>query len=204
MLYEKCAEVSADYWQQLRRADPGEVQRRTGAVFRESLWQLPFLSQELCIFPQEERLEIVGREAADPGFLLCLTALLYLLKVDPQALGPPVSPLELTGATTFFQDRGPHALPTAPLEKRFGASPADFIEAGRRLGAAPRPNGDAALALPVFPGFDVGVILWQADEEFPAQVSFTVPGNLHHFWQLDAVLALLQLVVQELLAVSSP
>ena len=43
------------------------------------------------------------------------------------------------------------------------------------------------------------VILWEADEEFPAQVSFTVPANLDRFWQLDAVLGLMGLVVKEML-----
>ena len=43
------------------------------------------------------------------------------------------------------------------------------------------------------------VILWEADAEFPAQVSFTVPAHLDRFWQLDAVLGLLGLVVKEIL-----
>ena len=38
-----------------------------------------------------------------------LTALLYLLRVDPASLGGPVSPLDLPGGATFF--RGPHGLP---------------------------------------------------------------------------------------------
>jgi hypothetical protein len=108
--------------------------------------------------------------------------------------------MELTGASTFFQARGPHALPTQPLERTFGSDLPAFREAGRRLGAQKRQAGDAALALEVFPGLTVGVILWEADEEFPAKASFTVPANLERGWHLDAVLALLQLVVRELKA----
>jgi hypothetical protein len=104
----------------------------------------------------------------------------------------------------FFQKSGPHALPSAPLEERFGRDLASFLEAGRRLGAENRANGDAALALQVFPGLIVEVILWRADEEFPAQVSFTVPSQLHRFWQLDAVLGLLGVVVKELLQAVNP
>jgi hypothetical protein len=45
----------------------------------------------------------------------------------------------------------------------------------------------------------VEVILWQADDEFPVQVSFTLPGRLDRFWFLDAVWVWLNLVTQELL-----
>ena len=51
-----------------------------------------------------------------------------------------------------------------------------------------------------YPGLTVEVILWEADDEFPAQVSFTVPSGLDRFWQLDAVLGLMGLVVKELLS----
>lgn len=45
----------------------------------------------------------------------------------------------------------------------------------------------------------VEVILWQADNEFPAQVSFTLTAHLDRFWFLEAVWGLLNLVTQELL-----
>ena len=140
----------------------------------------------------------------EPGFRLCLITVLYLLSVDTAGLGPPVSPLELTGATTFFQSRGPHAIPSAPLEDRFGRDLAGFLEVGRRLGAETRASGDGALAFQVYPGLTVEVILWVADDEFPAQVSFTVPSGLDRFWQLDAVLGLMGLVVKELLRTADP
>ena len=202
MLYEKCSEVSPEYWQELKQADPADIGRRTGAVLEHGVWRLPFLNRELWV--DLDRESVRGSDATDsePDFLTCLTVILYLLRVDPSVLGPPVSPMELTGASTFFQARGPHALPTAPLERTFGAEPAAFLEAGRRLGAQKRPAGDAALALRVYPGLTVEVILWVADEEFPAQASFTVPANLDRFYPLDAVLGLLQLVVTELQAAS--
>jgi hypothetical protein len=42
----------------------------------------------------------------------------------------------------------------------------------------------------------VEVILWQADDEFPAQVSVTLPAQLDRFWFLEAVWGLLNLVTQ--------
>lgn len=202
MLYEKCSEVSSEYWQELKQADPGDIRRRTGVALQNALLRLPFLNRELCLDLGRGRIWMPESEETELDFRTCMTAILYLLKVDSSVLGDPVSPMELTGASTFFQARGPHALPTEPLEIKFGSHLPDFLEAGRRLGAEKREAGDAALALKVFPGLTVEVILWEADEEFPAKASFTVPANLDRFWHLDAVLGLLQLVVGELKAAS--
>jgi hypothetical protein len=200
MLYEKCAEVSEEFWLELHEADPEEVARRTGASFQNGSYNLPFLNRELKVDLKERRITAAGAGDADPGFRACLTALLYLIRLDPAALGPLISAMEVPGGANFFQSHGPHALPNAPLEGRFGQDLSGFLEAGRRLGAEVRTAGDASLCFQVFPGVLVEVVLWQADEEFPAQVSFMVPTHIDRFWHLDAVLGLMVIVVRELLA----
>jgi hypothetical protein len=199
MLYNRCSEVNEEFWRDLRQADPEDIARRTGLRRRQQVFRFPYFNQEAVVDLARQRVYRAAAPAEEPGFRLCLISLLYLLLVDTRELGPPISPLELTGATTFFQSSGPHALPRAPLEARFGRDLTGFLEVGRRLGAERRPGGDGSLAFPVFPGLTVGVVLWEADEEFPAQVSFTVPAHLDRFWQLDAVLGLLGLVVKEVL-----
>ena len=200
MLYEKCAEVSGEFWQELGELPPADVTRRTGVAFQGGRYRLPFLNRRLVIDPAKHRLEVEGAGGPEPGFRLCLIALLYLTRVDTGALGTLISPLELTGGATFFTERGPHALPRAPLEKRFGDDPEGFLLAGNRLGTKRVQAGDVALQFQVFPGLAVEIILWLTDAEFPAQVSFRVPGHLERVWHLDAVLALLQLISGELLA----
>jgi hypothetical protein len=150
--------------------------------------------------PKVRSVVLARDPGAEPGFRVCLTAILYLLRVDPAALGQPVNPLDLPGGATFF--RGLHGLPHAPLEAHFGQDLAAFQEAGVRLGGEPRTQGDAAYAFAVYPGLTVEVILWLADEEFPAQATFTVPAHLDHFWGLDAIWGLLHMVVQEMISLS--
>jgi hypothetical protein len=203
VLYEKCEEVNEEFWQELSGLPPAEVTRRTGAAWVEGSYRLSFLDSVSKIDLAKRTVQVEGFESRDPGFRLCLTTLLYLSRVDPASLGPLVSPLELTGGATFFMARGPHALPHAPLEERFGYDLPGFLNAGELLGAARRAVGDAALAFQVFPGLTVEVILWLADEEFPAQVSFRVPGFLERVWHLDAVLGLLQLLAGEILATAA-
>jgi hypothetical protein len=202
MAYERCVDVSGELWNDLQQLDPEEVTRRTGAMYKENLYHLPFLTRMLLISPRDRQVRMAGEPDAEPGFRACLTALQYLLHVDVSTLGPAISALELPGGATFF--RGHHGLPAKPLETRFGEDKSGFLAAGARLGGEPRPAGDAALALQVFPGLLVEVILWEADAEFPAQVSFTVPAHLDRCWHLDAVWGLLSLVAQELIAAADP
>jgi hypothetical protein len=204
MLYNRCSEVDENFWLDLAQADPEDLLRRTGVRRHQNVFHVHYFNRELIVDPERRRIFLADAPDEEPGFRRCLTTLLYLLFIDTTALGPPISPLELPGATMFFQNSGPHALPSAPLEDRFGRDLASFWEAGRRLGAEKRAGGDGALAFRVFPKLTVEVILWQADEEFPAQVSFTVPSPLHRFWQLDGVLALLGVVAKELLQAATP
>jgi hypothetical protein len=197
MAYEKCADVSQEIWKELEGLDPAEVTGRTGVIFREGAYHLPFLDRELRVNPARREIRVYPAAPADPGFRACLSALSFLLHLDPKGLGPCLSPLELPGGATFF--RGHHGLPDSPLAARYGQDLAGFLTAGQKLKGETRPAGDAALAFQVFPGLIVEVILWRADEEFPAQVSFTLPAHLDRFWFLDAVWGLLNLIVQELL-----
>jgi hypothetical protein len=197
MAYEKCRDVSEEIWHDLTEVPPQEIAGRTGAVYQEGQYHLPFLHRTLVIDPGRHRVWLAEAPDQDPGFRVCLTTLLYLLHLDTTLLGPPISPLELPGGATFF--RGHHGLPHAPLEERFGRDLPAFLAAGEKLRAETRAAGDAALALQVFPGLTVEVILWLADEEFPAKVSFALPAHLDRFWFLDAVLGLLTLVSDALL-----
>jgi hypothetical protein len=125
-----------------------------------------------------------------------LTALLYLLKVEAVQLpSRQVSPKEYKGGVVFFQ--GPHALPTARLEERFGNQRELFLKVGRSLGGVELGQGDAAVVLTAYPNLPIEVILWLGDEEFPPQVILTAPAALERFWALDAIWALLNVVTRE-------
>ncbi|MGB7910861.1 MAG: DUF3786 domain-containing protein [Desulfobaccales bacterium] len=204
MLYNQCAAVNEEFWHDLRHADQEDIARRTGVRRHQNVFRFPFFNQEAVVDMDRQRVFRAAAAEEEPGFRFCLITLFYLLYVDTAELGAPLSPLELPGATTFFQSQGPHAIPSAPLEERFGRDLSGFLGAGRLLGAERRASSDGALAFHPFPGLTVEVILWEADEEFPAQVSFTVPSHLDRFWQLDAVLGLMGLVVKEILRTDRP
>lgn len=197
ILYQKCQDVDPVLWQRLAAADPQEVCRRTTARWQAGAYRLPFFNRELVIVPQVNTILLDGQPDREAEFQLCLTTLSFLLKVDTALLpSRQVSPKEYKGGVTFFQ--GPHALPSARLEERFGADRQLFLAAGRRLKGTEIAQGDAGLALMPFPHLTVEVILWLGDEEFPPQVVFTLPAALERFWALDGIWALLNVVSREL------
>lgn len=195
--YQRCQDLDASWWDKLAAAEPAAITSRTQAVYQNGSYLLPFFCWTLEINPQLRQGRLLTPAAREPEFQICLIALAYLLQVTAHELpSPSVSPKEYRGGVTFFQ--GPHALPSARLEECYGQDREAFLAAGRRLGGKEIPQGDAALELEVLPQLRVGVILWLADAEFPAQVAFTTPAALEKFWALDAIWALLNVVSREL------
>ena len=197
ILYQKCRDVDDALWEALSQADPGAVERRTGAHYQAGAYTLPFLNRKLTVHPVQRLVQIHGQSQEELEFQLCLTALLFLLKVDAAQLpSRQVSPKEYKGGVVFFQ--GPHALPTARLEERFGSNRELFLSVGRSLGGIEIDRGDGAVVLTAYPNIRLEVILWLGDEEFPPQVILTAPAALERFWPLDAIWALLNVVTREL------
>ena len=119
--------------------------------------------------------------------------LTYLLRARPIGLtGRMVTGSEIKGGDFFF--RGPHALFTRPLEKRFGHDAQTFLEVGLRLGGGETDFGDVSFRLWPLPKIPLGYILWLGDEEFPARVVVTFDGSVEEQLPLDVIWALVNQV----------
>jgi len=121
-------------------ADPEEIARRTGVRRARNVFRFPTLIRKRSWTWIRQRV-FPGRGAEEEPVLFALpdVACFNLLSVEHRPGWAPQSvPLELTGPH-LFPERGPHAIPSAPLEDRFGPRSGRFLEAGRRLGA--RKNG---------------------------------------------------------------
>lgn len=69
-----------------------------------------------------------------------------------------------------------------PLAETFGGQPGKLLQLARALGGEEIGIGDVGIVIPVFPRLPVAVILWTADEEFPARANMvfdsSAPGYL--------------------------
>lgn len=199
--FQDPAEIDPRLWEELSRQDPNDVCIRASLRFQreEGCYLVPFLNRTYAVFPGEHLIEnrpARGGEAL--SFQLVLVLLTYLLRVRSLGLsGRMVTGAELKGGSFFF--RGPHALFTEPLERRFGGDPEAFLQAGVRLGGNTTNFGDASFRLWPLPRVPLGYTLWAADDEFAARVGVAFDASIAEHLPLDVVWALVNEVGRALL-----
>ena len=92
---------------------------------------------------------------------------------------------------------------SAALSERFGADFEGFRIAAEKLGGIPAKDGDISYVLPFFPKIYVKVILWAADEEFPAAASFLFDNKCSFHMDTDGLNELANAATARLLTEAS-
>lgn len=186
-------------WKELNEKDPMQISRNCRIRYDDSgFFTVPSLGGEVRVYPRERRIEADDTSlSGDPDYqLLIVSHLLYGQNIAPS--GEWVSEKDLKGGSTFF--RGPHALPSVPLERKFGEEAALFEEKARLLGAEKADYGDAAMEFPVLPLISLIVVLWLKDDEFPARVTFLMDRTIEAQLPLDVISAMTASVTNRLLS----
>lgn len=80
--------------------------------------------------------------------------------------GTLISYKELPGGCIYIQPFSNRAI--NPMVKIFGSKPESLVEVATRLGGHSNDLGDVGVTFRVFPRIPITLILWRADDEFPA------------------------------------
>jgi uncharacterized protein DUF3786 len=195
-----CAAPNPIHWQDLRSRDSKTILQRAGVELApdDQAFLVSFLNARYLIDPANEVIRETGPE---PDRILNkafqITLLGYLIAPPGGDLsGKVITEKELPGGPTFFQ--GPHALPVWRIIERFGSDPDGFIKRGRELGGSPIEHGDAALQFTPFGSIPVSLVLWRADDEFPASVSVLFDKSISKWFELDMVFLTVSLLIDRL------
>jgi len=182
----------------LAAADPGEVSLRAAVAHdpEQQAYLVPLLNAQLRVLPSEKRAEGAPWAAAWEPMLLCVQYLLTAQDTPPA--GEWVDPKSLPCGDFFF--RGPHPVPTAGIEEAFGTRLDAFRAAAEVLGGRPVAMGDAAYEFSFLPRVPAVVILWAADDEFPARAKFLLDKFAHRQLPLDALWVLCRVLAKLLTA----
>jgi hypothetical protein len=81
-------------------------------------------------------------------------------------------------------------MPTHKLEEAFGRSENGFASLSLSFGGIQVDGGDCAFEFLFFPRLPVRLLLWLADEEFPARMVFLFDRSANQHLQLDGLWAL--------------
>ncbi len=175
-------------WVQLEGETPDAICHRALVGYdREKGFLLPFLSHTFGILPGKRDIVALEGSVSRPiSFELALIILTYLLRATPISLsGKRVNEKQIPGGEAFF--RGPHLLPTGPMEDLFGDEREAFLRSGKKLKGQVSREGDASICLPVFPRVPMTLILWERDDEFPARITVNFDSTVWRHLPLDII-----------------
>jgi len=188
-------------WEQLNSLDPAQASRRSLSDYDEKIraYCLKILSQNYLIFPENRQVSLADHSSPKSlEFYLELSAVNYLIGAkDIPLAGQWVSEKQFPSGPIFF--RGPHAMPSTKLEQAFGSASDAFSSASHACGGKKVEGGDTAFQFLVFPRIPVRLILWLADEEFPARVSYLFDRTANIHLELDAIYAVGKVIESALL-----
>lgn len=198
--------IAGMYWEELKAMAPSEVCRRSLARYNENenAYELRLLNDDLLVHPEKRKVVRAAQPASEndppPNFNTVLVSVHYLLRAREVPIANEyVTDSQMTDGAFFF--KGPHALPSWRVEKRFGNDATAFMEKGRLIGGAPIKFGDAGLEFLVLPRIQIAYVLWEADEEFPARSRILFDASADKHFALDVVWAMCNLVTEKLLSV---
>ncbi|HPD60266.1 MAG TPA: DUF3786 domain-containing protein [Thermodesulfobacteriota bacterium] len=186
--------VDEELWKTLQKADPETISLNCEVTFdpKRGWYLIPVLDEVYGVCLKDKKIiKLSEGDASQEKFRVELTLFLlhYLLgtKNIPLA-GKRISEKELKGGEMFF--RGPHALSTQGIIKKFGNNPEGFIAAGLKLKGEKVNLGDAAIELKAAPKVSITYVLWIEDEEFPASVKILFDPTIQQFLPLDIIYGL--------------
>ena len=178
-------------WNRLKAVDPTDVCLRSGAGFDpvSHTYFVRFLNRYYCMNAQERVCgALVPGSVSNPSSELVVALLTYLMSAQSVGLKQKlVAPSDLQGGKTFF---GSHRLPTDAILERFGRDPRGFVSAGSALGGTPESYGDASVRFWLLERVPVVMVLWAADDEFPARCSVLFDASVDKIVPLDALCGL--------------
>jgi hypothetical protein len=125
----------------------------------------------------------------------------YLMATEiPDVSGQWVSYREIPGAAFYFGAFVKRAVD--PLKKVFGSDIAGFCRAAQKLQARKIKNGDAGFEFTVFPSVPLQLILWEGDNEFPAEANILFDQAIGRILSPEDVAWMAGMVVYRLIALS--
>jgi hypothetical protein len=124
-----------------------------------------------------------------------------ILQYLAQATGEPLNNRWISYAELpngMLHDRPFRIQAVEPLVRVFSGQPGRLLQVSRTLGGQEVGMGDIGVVIPVFPKIPVAVILWVADEEFPARANMIFDASAPKYLSTAALYILGSVVTERL------
>ncbi len=179
------------HFQDLTGKDPEDVCRRALCSYdiNEKCYTLPIWGEEYRIYPERSKVICIRDDKPDINIFLGLFIIHYLLTSKAIPVSKEwISEKDIPGGVAFF--RGPHAIPTHLIEKRYGDNIGEFCNTCEQLDGIPLDMADKAYSFRIAPRIPAAVLLWKGDDEFPAESKILFDKTIGEHVALDIIFAL--------------
>ena len=167
----------------------------------ENTFQIPFLDRiYLVSYPQFEFNDQSVSEKEIPIQEQVLILHYMMAPAMPSPTNHWIAYREIPGAAFYFGAFVKRAVD--PLKKVFGENLAGFTRAAQKLHPQEIENGDAGFEFRVLPAVPLQLILWAADDEFPAEANILFDKNIGQILSPEDVAWLAGMVVYRLMALA--
>lgn len=183
--------IDACHFLDLIGKDPEDVCKRALCHFdrNEKCYKIPIWGEEYGVYPEQSRVIRLGDDKSDINIYLGLFIVHYLLTSKAIPVSKEwISEKDIPGGVAFF--RGPHAIPTNVIEKRYGDDIGGFCNRCEQLDGVPLDMADRAYYFEIAPRTPAAVLLWKGDDEFPAESKILFDSTIAEHLALDIIFAL--------------
>ncbi len=196
--YQQARDLAAEA---LAAEDLQDIARRSGFNTEgAALLRVPFLNRTYGVsYP---RFEFVDRDNPEAQVPLQEQVLIlhYLQGCRPRLAGRWVAYREIPGAGFYFGAFVKRAVD--PLKKVFGQNAAALRQAAAKLDAVPIETGSAGFRLNILPYTPLQMIVWEGDDEFPAEASILFDAAVGDYLSPEDAAWLASLAVYRLMALA--
>jgi len=146
-------------------------------------------------FPEMEVVSIEDKQmAAQRDRLLILH---YLLNADGSPLtGNMITYKEIPGGATYFPTF--HKRTIKPLLDNFGGEPDRLLAAAELLGGSKADYGDVGIKIDAFSRVPLTLVIWRADDEFPAAGSIIFDSSIEGYLAAEDITVLCEIIAWKL------
>lgn len=194
MNYTAAYETALARFQQASLEDIAEF---SGYPVQNNQIQVSFLGQEFSVEHPTARFDPEPELEGELPIFARILILHYLVhRAQVSSTGQLISYKELPGGGIYIQPFTNRAI--RPMVQFFGEHPEWLLDAAKRLGGQPVKMGDVAATFNVFPKVPITLVLWEADEEFPASGNILFDNSASMILHTEDYAVLASFVVQTL------
>lgn len=161
--------------------NPVEMAANTGTAFDEEkkVFVIKYINEEYAVSYPAGEVNFVNRQEPVP-VPVKVVLLHYLLTASNQPLaGKWISFKEIPGGMIYLQPFDGRVL--GAFKAFFGKNASKLVRAGEKIGGRTVKFGDAAITLDILPRLPVTYVIWEGDEEFPANATALFDASAQYY-----------------------